>query len=659
CPGVDLKTDDAQVLYIDNFAVLSSSPDRAATAVKAMQSALAARGVVSELDPDSCERGELLGCELDLRTGCWQVLGRRLWRIYGPLGHALGKRARVAGQELERLIGHLVSLLMLRREGLAMLHASCEFVRASYTKRQPLWKSVRRELAWVKSLLPCQPCLRADTTLPWSDMVTCFDASPWGYGIVETEWDLDSAQRVGRVSERARFRGLLDIALAPEPALLFAGRAAGFPEVDYEKMQAQPWRVVGCGRWKRKEVGVTEGPMEAAALRARPPAPLGWSPAEALGAPARAVAPALAGPASRPDLAGRRARLGRVRLASDFDQRRRQLCPRQTRLAAAKARPHTQELYLGTVLGLVRWLGLECLPDWPRQTWGEVLAEYAEAIYDRGGSKAAAQRLAPALLWAEPALRRAGIREVFPLTHQTLKGWNVLEPSQSRPPVPFVVVLAVARWLCRAGKPLSGLAVLIMFETYMRPSEVLALRARQVVLPLPKEGGASVFLTFVVRASEYQIPTKTNEYDLSVPLDLRRQQWLVESISFVQALREPDELFLGLSYTELAADFSSAISALGVTVLEPTLYSLRHGGASHDRSTGARSLGAVQQRGGWKAFKSVLRYEKHGRLSMELRKLSDHLRDALRAAGLDHIGVFNRSLVRHFAARRISPEFAW
>ncbi|CAK0901538.1 unnamed protein product [Prorocentrum cordatum] len=647
CPGIDLNSADAKVLYIDNFAVLSQSSVRAATAVADMQAALAAKGAVSELDPAPAGRGELLGCELDLQTGCWHVLGRRLWRVYGALEHVLSGRAKVSGQELERLIGHLVSILMLRREGLAMLHSSCEFAQASYSKEQPLWKSVAREMGWVKALLPC---LRADTRRPWSEVVTCFDAPPWGYGIVETEWDLEDVQRVGRVSERARFRGVLaavgapreraleqEIARAPEPALLLAGRSAGFPEVDYGKMHARPWRVVGCGRWKRKDA-------------------IHGSRCQDM--PRRAVVPALGGPGGRPDLAGRRARLGLSHSESDFDRRRRQLCPRQTRLAAAKVRPRTQELYLGMIFGLVRWLNMAFLPDWPRHTWGETLAEYAESIYDRGGSKASTQRLATALLWAEPALHRAGIREVFPLTHQTLKGWNVLEPSKSRPPVPFLVVRAVACWLCRAGKPLSGLAVLIMFETYMRPSEVLALRARQVVLPLPKEGGASIFLTFVVRASEYEIPTKTNEYDLSVPLDLPRQQWMVDPISFVQALRGPDDLFLGLGYNQLAEDFQSATSALGVSLLKATLYSLRHGGASHDRSTGARGLGAVQQRGGWKAFKSVLRYEKHGRLSLELRKLSDQQREALRAAGGDYVGVFNRSLALHFGAPHIRQECA-
>eukprot|EP00959_Pyramimonas_sp_CCMP1952_P076719 1603355-Pyramimonas_sp.AAC.1 len=45
CPGIDLNSEYAKVLYIDNFAVLSQSSDRAATAVADMQAALAAKGV--------------------------------------------------------------------------------------------------------------------------------------------------------------------------------------------------------------------------------------------------------------------------------------------------------------------------------------------------------------------------------------------------------------------------------------------------------------------------------------------------------------------------------------------------------------------------------------------------------------------------------------
>eukprot|EP00959_Pyramimonas_sp_CCMP1952_P468635 9493568-Pyramimonas_sp.AAC.1 len=63
-----------RLLYIDNSAVLSAPWERAATAVADMQAALVSKGVVSELDAAVEERGELLGCELDLRSGRRQAL---------------------------------------------------------------------------------------------------------------------------------------------------------------------------------------------------------------------------------------------------------------------------------------------------------------------------------------------------------------------------------------------------------------------------------------------------------------------------------------------------------------------------------------------------------------------------------------------------------
>ena len=56
--------------------------------------------------------------------------------------------------------------------------------------------------------------------------------------------------------------------------------------------------------------------------------------------------------------------------------------------------------------------------------------------------------------------------------------------------------------------------------------------------------------------------------------------------------------------------------------LQPTLYSLGHGGASHNRATGARDLLEIQGRGQWRAASSLRRYEKSGRLSIELEKLA-------------------------------------
>ena len=54
-------------------------------------------------------------------------------------------RRRVAGRELEGLMGH-VTFLGLRRETLSLFHCVYRFVRKLYRRREPLWISARAEL---------------------------------------------------------------------------------------------------------------------------------------------------------------------------------------------------------------------------------------------------------------------------------------------------------------------------------------------------------------------------------------------------------------------------------------------------------------------------------------------------------------------------------
>ena len=49
-----------------------------------------------------------------------------------------------------------------------------------------------------------------------------------------------------------------------------------------------------------------------------------------------------------------------------------------------------------------------------------------------------------------------------------------------------------------------------------------------------------------------------------------------------------------------------------------TSYCFRHGGPSHDVSTGLRSLTSVLKRGRWSSIDSVKRYEKGGRIHRAL-----------------------------------------
>ena len=61
-------------------------------------------------------------------------------------------------------------------------------------------------------------------------------------------------------------------------------------------------------------------------------------------------------------------------------------------------------------------------------------------------------------------------------------------------------------------------------------------------------------------------------------------------------------------YSELLAEFRKACRDLGFQ--DPSLYRLRHGGASHDAAARLRSIVEIKRRGRWASDTSVRRYEK-------------------------------------------------
>ena len=54
----------------------------------------------------------------------------------------------------------------------------------------------------------------------------------------------------------------------------------------------------------------------------------------------------------------------------------------------------------------------------------------------------------------------------------------------------------------------------------------------------------------------------------------------------------------------------------------PVLYQLRHGGGSHELATGRRELTALAKRGRWASIASLRRYEKGGRLTELVSRLT-------------------------------------
>ena len=72
--------------------------------------------------------------------------------------------------------------------------------------------------------------------------------------------------------------------------------------------------------------------------------------------------------------------------------------------------------------------------------------------------------------------------------------------------------------------------------------------------------------------------------------------------------------------SEMARLFGQAVIACQCQALRPTLYSLRHGGASEDLLQG-RSINEVFRQGRWRSWGSLRRYGKEAKLQAELSKV--------------------------------------
>ncbi len=312
----------------------------------------------------------------------------------------------------------------------------------------------------------------------------------------------------------------------------------------------------------------------------------------------------------------------------------RELLPRLGRLAAQRVRPATQQNYLYSLEELCQHLG-GCarvegryrLPAWRAATWDPVLVDFLETMYDLGRSKEHCSRVPHALRWAEPGLGPS-VRSCLPRTHALLAGWDKLEPGSSRPPLPRVVAVAIATKLCQDGFGMEGLAVLTMFHTYMRPSEMVDLRCFQLVRGDPKGEGHLQDFTFVLHAHELGTPSKTGLRDCCIPLDLEEHRWIAALWDLYArfTVHAGGARVFSFSYKHLLTVFKETAAELGVQSLEPTLHCLRHGGASWDFATKVRDLDGIQKRGMWKSPSSVARYAKPGRIGMQLSKIGGRAR---------------------------------
>lgn len=122
----------------------------------------------------------------------------------------------------------------------------------------------------------------------------------------------------------------------------------------------------------------------------------------------------------------------------------------------------------------------------------------------------------------------------------------------------------------------------------------------------------------------------SNATDDSVPMDLERDSWILPALKALQGTSSGSEHIIGCSRMEFRKIWDKAVRSAGLGALNnpgaPVLHQLRHGGPSADRASRVRSLREVQKRGRWGSERPVQRYEKAGRVSEQMNRLSQAVR---------------------------------
>lgn len=187
--------------YVDNFHVIGTGPEQVSQlSLKGIQ-ALRSSGLVVHEEEQSTDSAQILGWEFGC-NGSLRPTKRRLWKVRLGILQVL-KTGHISGQQLERVVGHMSFISMVRREGLSILGDVYSFIKKHYFTPARLWKSVRRELSIWYGI---SPLLWKELNSQWSETIYATDASDWGSGATTATMPHNEVQELGRYAERWRFK---------------------------------------------------------------------------------------------------------------------------------------------------------------------------------------------------------------------------------------------------------------------------------------------------------------------------------------------------------------------------------------------------------------------------------------------------------------------
>ena len=240
--------------------------------------------------------------------------------------------------------------------------------------------------------------------------------------------------------------------------------------------------------------------------------------------------------------------------------------------------------------------------------------EFLDFCFLEGRRADVAEKYLAAITYNRTDVARAP-KEALARTRRAVKGFVKLAPHRSRIPLSWEWVTGIAVKLLMEKEWEAAVMLLLIFDTYARPSAITRMRTEDLLAPVRATGLQRWAL--LLSPQERELPTKTGTFDETVVvsgLDVN----LSECMRRLKSSRDPQEPLFSIGAAGFKAAFSQAAECLGLGDWKLMGYQARHGGATRDILLQRRTLEEVRKRGHWHTYTSVRRYEKSGRVQKVL-----------------------------------------
>ena len=214
-------------------------------------------------------------------------------------------------------------------------------------------------------------------------------------------------------------------------------------------------------------------------------------------------------------------------------------------------------------------------------------------------------------------------RDLLPLSRSALAAWRGISPVRARVGVPPQVVYQFAAFCVKNGNASAAAAVLLQYDLYARPSEILGVKGRDLVAPVE---AMSSHWGLIFGNSDFGETTKVKAVDDVVFADSPHRPFAGRLLKFLSrsCLHLDVEIFPTTltQYEELFRCFSKH-HKLPSGLFTP--HCIRHSGPSYDAIHAHRTFADIQARGRWSCAASINRYKKPGRLLLQASRLPSAL----------------------------------